>query len=61
MARGSAEIDLSSLPSPIMPTWKGEHNRIKWSLRVIGDVGFWPDISDDYEIEILPLDTTNKP
>jgi len=58
IARGSAEIDLSALSTPIMPSWKGAHNRIAWSLHVIGDVGFWPDINDNYEIEILPLETT---
>lgn len=59
IARGSASIDLSASGTPIMPSWKGTHNRIKWSLIVIGKVRLWPDVLDDYEIEIEPLEITS--
>ena len=54
ITRGSASIDFSQLSTPIMPSWKGTHNRIKWSLLIIGKVKFWPDIRDDYEVEVQP-------
>ena len=56
ISRGSAEIDLSQLTGTIMPSWKSSNNCIRWSLYIIGDLPFWPDIKDKYEIEIHPVD-----
>ncbi|MBK1856219.1 DUF3592 domain-containing protein [Verrucomicrobiaceae bacterium 5K15] len=53
--RGTVEIDLSK-QRDIMPSWKGAHNRIKWSLQVRGKLSLWPDIKDRYDIDVLPLD-----
>ena len=49
---GSAKIELINT----MPSWKGKNNKIKWSLHVKGDISFWPDVSDRYEITILHAD-----
>ena len=54
--RGEAEI---VLPSDTMPSWKSSNNAIKWSLRVRGEISFWPDIKDNYEVTVLPTDTQN--
>jgi hypothetical protein len=53
---GSIKIELLSDTMSTMPSWKGKHNRIKWSLHVKGDISFWPDVSDRYEITVLPTD-----
>ena len=52
--RGEAEI---LLPTDLMPSWKSSNNAIKWSLRVRGEISFWPDIKDNYEVTVLPADT----
>lgn len=46
---GTAEI---ALPLDTVPSWAGSNNAIKWSLRVRGDIPFWPDVSDDYAITV---------
>lgn len=58
ISRGTAHLELSTAATAIMPSWKGKHNRIRWSLIVIGKISLWPDIADTYEIEIQPIDTT---
>jgi hypothetical protein len=42
------------LPLDTMHTFRGSKNKIEWTIRVHGDVPFWPDISDDFSIVILP-------
>lgn len=49
--RGELSIEL---PQELHPSWDGDHNSINWQLKVRGDISFWPDISDDYAIEVLP-------
>lgn len=52
-SRGNASF---SLPLETMPTWSSAHNSIKWSIAVRGDISFWPDINDIYEIDVLAPD-----
>lgn len=56
MARGSAQINL---PHDTMPTWKSDHNHIKWSLRVRGDVSLWADVNDQFPVTVLPINTAS--
>lgn len=54
--RGSANIELPVNSMGIMPSWKSKHNSIKWSLHIKGDISFWPDVSDRYDITVHPAD-----
>jgi hypothetical protein len=42
------------LPPGTMHTFRAEHNKILWILRVYGDIPHWPDVKDEYEITVLP-------
>jgi hypothetical protein len=51
MVAGRAAV---ALPAGIPPTFRAEHNRIHWRLIVRGAIPRWPDVSDDYELEVVP-------
>jgi hypothetical protein len=36
------------------PTFIADNNKVRWRLCVHGAIPRWPDISDDYELTILP-------
>jgi len=40
------------LPLNLMPTWESDNNEIVWNVLVEGDVPFWPNIKDEYAIEV---------
>jgi len=54
MRNGEAEI---AIPADTMHTFKGQSNQILWHLKLEGDIPRWPDVSDEWELEILPLAT----
>ena len=56
---GSAQIELPSHTADLVPTWKANNNRIRWSIHVKGDIAFWPDVSDKYEVTVLPIDISS--
>ncbi|MFK7910885.1 MAG: DUF3592 domain-containing protein [Akkermansiaceae bacterium] len=56
---GSATIDLPPNQMNLMPSWKGGNNSIKWSIHVKGDISIWPDVSDQYDVIVRPLDIEN--
>ncbi len=43
------------IPNDLVPSLKLTNNQIKWQIEVSGDIPFWPDVKDTYEIEILPV------
>jgi hypothetical protein len=43
------------IPTRTMHSFVSDHNRITWSLCVAGDIARWPDIKDEYQIQLLPL------
>ena len=49
--RGSTEV---LLPAPSLPTWSSGNNKIEWRLRVKGDIPFWPDVGEDFALDIEP-------
>lgn len=53
-ASGSVGILLPGQANNIMPTWKGDHNSIIWTLEVQGKIPNWPDINESYPITVLP-------
>ena len=48
---GSGRI---AFPANAMHSFSGGHNRIAWVLRVHGDIPFWPDVDEEFEIEVAP-------
>jgi len=52
MRAGEAEV---TIPEDTMHTFRGQSNQILWHLTVRGDVPHWPDVDDEWEVEVLPL------
>jgi hypothetical protein len=51
LTKGYAAFDI---PDDSMHSFKSDHNRIVWSIQVKGDIKFWPDINDEFEITVRP-------
>jgi len=43
------------IPDNVVPTFSAPNNKLHWRLIVRGEIPRWPDISDDYAVQILPL------
>ncbi|MBT8043842.1 MAG: DUF3592 domain-containing protein [Verrucomicrobiae bacterium] len=52
---GSTKIDLPTNHGNLMPSWQSEHNQIRWSLHVRGEISLWPDITDKYAVTVRPV------
>lgn len=50
-SRGSFRVQI---PQDSMYTWKASNNKIIWLLKVKGVIEKWPDIKEEYEIQVLP-------
>lgn len=53
MRAGSAEF---ILPVDSMHSFKGSNNKIRWQLKLCGDIPHWPDVSETFEISVLPIE-----
>lgn len=42
------------IPDQTMYTWKAPNNKILWLLKVQGVIEKWPDIKEEFEIEVVP-------
>ncbi len=51
LRRGKAKL---SIPAGTMHSFQSRNNKIVWTLQVKGDIPMWPDIGDEYALEILP-------
>jgi hypothetical protein len=51
LRRGKVKL---SIPVDSMHTFKSRNNKIHWVLLVKGDIPMWPDIGDEYPLEVLP-------
>ncbi|MEE8526721.1 MAG: DUF3592 domain-containing protein [Thermoanaerobaculia bacterium] len=49
--RGEA---LFCLPERTMPSFKSSNHEIEWRLKVRGEIPFWPDVTDDFDITVHP-------
>ncbi len=49
MHEGSGEV---LLPADAMPTFATEHNKIEWKIRVWGKIPWWPDLNEEYGVEV---------
>ena len=43
-----------AIPSDTMHTFKADNNKVIWSLEVHGDINRWPDVKEEFEINIVP-------
>lgn len=50
-ARGNA---LVTVPANTMHSFTSENNKIVWSIQLRGDIRIWPDVSESFNIEVLP-------
>ncbi len=57
MRTGEAEVEI---PEDTMHTFRGQSNQILWKLKIQGEIPRWPDVADEWEIEILPLPTEGR-
>jgi len=51
LRRGKAKF---TIPRDSMHTFKSSHNKFVWAIHVKGDIPMWPDIGEEYEVEVLP-------
>ncbi len=49
MRAGGAEL---RIPAGAVPSFKGEHNSIRWQLRIRADVPRMPDVGDDHDLTL---------
>lgn len=42
------------VPPGLMHSWAGSRNKIIWSLRVHGDIAWWPDVKEEFPLTMLP-------
>src|SRR5262249_32872142 len=48
-----------TVPAQLMHSFRGNHNKVVWSIRVHGEIDHWPDINEDFPVTILPLARPN--
>lgn len=51
MTEGRVSI---TIPMDTMPTFKSKNNRIIWSLYVMGEIPRWPNLKEEFVIEVAP-------
>jgi hypothetical protein len=44
----------AAFPAHAMHSFDGGRNKIVWTLRVKGDIPFWPDVDEEFEINVGP-------
>lgn len=42
------------VPSSTMHSFDSGRNKVSWSLHIRGEIGFWPDVNEEYPIIVLP-------
>jgi hypothetical protein len=58
MRSGEAE---SAIPFDVPPAFQGRNNRIEWFLRVRGEIARWPDVNDEFPVDLAPTAFTGQP
>ena len=51
MMTGRAQL---AIPADTMHSFASDNNKIVWTLKVRGDIPFWPDVSEDFKFTVLP-------
>ncbi|MGH8048802.1 MAG: DUF3592 domain-containing protein [Chthoniobacterales bacterium] len=50
MLRGDGTI---KIPADAPPTFHASNNKIVWEIKVRGEIGYWPDVTQEYEIPVV--------
>ncbi len=45
-----------AVPAPTMHSFNAPNNKIIWSIRLKGDVQYWPDVNQNYPFTVYPHD-----
>lgn len=53
IARGEGKFDI---PANTMHSFKAPHNKIIWSIKVHGEIPKWPDLNDEYPLDVRPME-----
>jgi hypothetical protein len=56
MSAGQAKI---TLPQDTVPSFKSDNNKIVWAIHVEGDIARWPDLKEEFEIQVFPPSLAN--
>jgi hypothetical protein len=51
LATGSATIEI---PEDTMHSFEGGNNKIVWTLKLLGDIPFWPDVITEFSFVVRP-------
>lgn len=51
MPTGRVEV---KVPGDAVPSFRGQHNKVRWFVLLLADVPGRPDVRDEYEIEVRP-------
>jgi hypothetical protein len=50
----ASEVNIT-VPGQSMHSFSGQHNKVIWLLRVDGEIRWWPDVKDEYPVDVLPI------
>ena len=53
----SGQVSLR-IPQDSMHSFSGESNQVTWRVIVQGEIPNWPDVKEEYELEVLPMKHT---
>jgi hypothetical protein len=51
MSAGRVQI---TVPADTVPSFKSDHNRVIWSIHVRGAIPLWPDLKEEFVIQVQP-------
>lgn len=49
-----------TIPEDTIHSFKSEHNKIVWTIHVVGEIKYWPDINEEFEVTVLPKNMTER-
>lgn len=44
-----------AVPEFTAPSFQGSSNKIEWQLKVRGEIARWPDVSEEFDVFVMPL------
>ena len=53
IARGSLAFQI---PAGSMHSWSATHNKVAWALKLEGEIPRWPDLAEEFPLEVLPAE-----
>jgi hypothetical protein len=50
-----------TIPAGLMHSFASDNNRIVWSLHAEGEIAMWPDVNEEFPIQVLPAAESVQP